>query len=117
MKTKNITMLVAVAAICLLAASSVVSRQQPADKPDDSRFRAEMYKRLYLGQVTANLSMHSALIERMNQGDYKSVKGVLLADLKAGLERVGRETNYPWSEDQKKAQAMAEKCVKENEKK
>jgi hypothetical protein len=118
MKTKNVTiLLLAVAAICLLAASSVVSRQQSADKPDDSRLLAETYKKLYVTRLAADLAVQSLLVDKIKDGDYPSAKNLLLIRLKADLAIVGAETNYAWSDDQKKAQAMAEKCLKENENK
>ena len=73
-----------------------------------------LYQRLYFGQLTSGLAMNTAVLTRMDHGDYQTAKNVLIISLKSDLDRMNLETNHPWSDQDKKVKALVEQYLKQN---
>jgi hypothetical protein len=92
----------------------LTSTSRESNKPDSM---AELYKQLYFSHLAADLGLNTAVLTRMDQGDYKTAKNVMLLRLKTDLDRMNSETNYPWSEQEKKAKTLAEQYLSQSGKK
>jgi hypothetical protein len=73
------------------------------------------YKKLYWSKVVADLSMNTAVLKRIDQGDYQTAKKVLMLRLNSDLQLIASVTNYPWSEEENKARELAEQYRKQHE--
>lgn len=77
----------------------------------------EVYKKLYFGQIAADVGISTAVLTRMAQGDYNTATNVLALHLKGELMIMNSNTNYEWSDQEKKVKAMAEEYLKRFDKK
>jgi hypothetical protein len=77
----------------------------------------DVYKKLYFARVASDTAMNTAVLNRMALGDPATATNILEFRLKADVELMNSETNYAWSEQDKKAKALAEEYLKQNEKK
>ena len=102
---------------CLILSSTARSGDQNAGVANASDGETGPYKTLYYSRVVSDLAKFTALLTRLDQGDYKTTKNVMILSLKGDLRVIGLETNYPWSEDQKKALSLAQDYLKQDESK
>ena len=86
-----------------------VQNQMLLQKHDLARSAEQSgYVDLYRWQLVANAVTYTALLQRLDRGDSETVKRVLFKELETDLSRINLQTNYLWSEDQKKSIAYAE---------
>jgi hypothetical protein len=73
---------------------------------------ADLYKKLYFTRVASDAAMNTAVLNRIAQNDYNTATNVLILRVQADLQVMNMETNYAWSEQDKKAKAVAEEYLK-----
>lgn len=90
---------------------------QSTGNPNRNEGSEDVYKRLYLGELAADAAVETAILQRLDQGDYQTVKNVMFGRLKVDLMMIKLQTNFSWTEEQKKGIQLAEQYRAQKEKK
>jgi hypothetical protein len=81
----------------------------------DATLARDTNQKLFYSTVVAHAATSTALLRKIDQEDFKTVKGVLKTLLKGDLEICAYETNYPFSSQEKQALANAKEYLQRNE--